>query len=781
MSGVDGSDVSTVLEDEPPARRWGDLHLRRVIDEGAFGTVYVAWDPKLETDVALKVLKPDRATASGDLLTEARRLARVRHPHVVTVHGADVVDGSVGFWMELLRGETVDRWLQVRGPMSAGEASVLGIAMAQALAAVHATGIVHGDVKDRNVIREHGGRYVLTDFGAARRVAASSGDSSFRITGTPRYMAPEVLRGAPPTPAADIYGLGVVLYHCVTEGFPVGGSTMDEVRAAHAQGVRTRLRDARPDLPAPFVAVVERALSPQPDERFGTAGEMELALSRASGHAPGLSVGLAAVGLLAAIAVVAGGAYYLRAPAAGTAAANLTEVRTVAVLPFATGGQSDIDTRGFTDLLTSRLSEITSLRVVSQTSAQQVHAQPRAARETARLLGADALIEGAVHVVANRVRVDVRLVDAAIDSVAWSQSLEGELDRLLELQADVARAVGGRLRGELTAGERERLADTETSSLAAQHAYLEGWSAFETQTLEGTRQAIRSYQAAIALDPTYARAHGMLSYAYWYLGVGLEAMPFAQSRQLAEAAAATALRLDPRLPRAHIAAGQVAFYFDWDWAAADDAFSTAISLNPSDADGHVQYGWFLAAQGRMEQAVQHMRRARELDPLSPSRRSPLAAVHYYAGMYEQAVQELLALRSANPEFRATGLGLARSYSALGRPLDALRELEAVRTDSSQFLAELARVHAQAGQPARARAILADLEARRAKAPQSVRLEALAYLYAALGMTETAVELIQAAYEQRSPALLWIRVDPRYNALRADPGFRSVLRAMQLEE
>jgi serine/threonine-protein kinase len=267
-----------------PVPSWAHLDLLAKLGEGAFGEVYRAWDRRLAREVALKLLKPGPSSAqrtAATVIEEGRVLAKLRHPNVVTVHGAEVHDGRVGLWMELIHGRSLAEIVQGRGAFGAREAAIVGLDLCRALAAVHRAGVVHRDVKAQNVMREDGGRIVLMDFGTGMEAGTQSSDR--KISGTPIYMAPEVLRGEPATERADLYALGVLLYHLVTRSFPQEAGSFHALREQHARGERKLLRDERPDLPEPFVRVVERATAAEPQERFATAGQMELALSTALG------------------------------------------------------------------------------------------------------------------------------------------------------------------------------------------------------------------------------------------------------------------------------------------------------------------------------------------------------------------------------------------------------------------------------------------------------------------------------------------------------------------
>ena len=276
------------IPSEPAPRRWGHLeHLER-IGRGEFGEVYRAWDVQLERQVALKLSRADcRFQASGSRggLQEARLLARVRHPSVVTVYGADYREGRFGVWMEYIRGRTLEAFLQRKGTLTAREATLIGLDLCSAVAAVHRAGLLHRDIKTKNVMRERGGRIVLMDFGLSQDMQGAApprgaSDSKVReICGTPVYMAPELLWREPATVRSDIYGIGVLLYHLVTGSYPVEARNLAEVRRVHERGETVRLSDRRAGLPEPFQWMVELALAPNPAYRFATVAQMSEALN----------------------------------------------------------------------------------------------------------------------------------------------------------------------------------------------------------------------------------------------------------------------------------------------------------------------------------------------------------------------------------------------------------------------------------------------------------------------------------------------------------------------
>ena len=265
-----------LLLEELPFDSWGPLDLKRAAARGGFGDVFLARDRNLDSEVALKLFAEEDASGAHEtFVEEARRLASVRHVNVVTIHGVDRHDGRSGLWMDWIDGDTLETLVDDQGPYAAAETVRIGVELCHALAAIHAAGLVHRDVKLSNVMRERGGRIVLMDFGSSTR----GGDGNRPLLGTPVYLPPEAYEGADSGPLADVYALGVLLYRLTSDGYPLELGTVAEMRQAHRDGKLVPLRDRNPDLPPDFVRVVECAMHPDPERRFASAGEMERALA----------------------------------------------------------------------------------------------------------------------------------------------------------------------------------------------------------------------------------------------------------------------------------------------------------------------------------------------------------------------------------------------------------------------------------------------------------------------------------------------------------------------
>jgi len=269
--------------ERPPAesgsRVWGPLRILEPLGSGSFGDVFRAWDTSLDREVALKLMRHRHDSASDSIAREGQMLARISHANVMAIYGAQAIDGQVGIWGEYLRGRTLAQIVGQSGPLSAEETLVVADAVARALAAAHRAGLLHRDIKAQNVIREKGGRIVLMDFGLGRDAATESEPTGRELAGTPLYLAPELFAGGRASVQSDLYSLGVLMFYLVTGTFPVVGRRLEDIASQHAAGRRQRLQDLRPDLPAPFVQLVERALEPDPAARFESAGAMQAAIA----------------------------------------------------------------------------------------------------------------------------------------------------------------------------------------------------------------------------------------------------------------------------------------------------------------------------------------------------------------------------------------------------------------------------------------------------------------------------------------------------------------------
>lgn len=280
-SGDGAADLAGMPPESGTLESWGPLLLMQQIGRGSHADVYRAWDLQLRREVALKLLREEpgqhaRAEQSP-LMREARAAASVRHPNIVMVHGIDQHQGRVGLWMEFVRGESLEDRLRRHGALAAGEVRRLGISIGSAVQALHDAGVLHRDLKPANLVHDESGRWVLTDFGLGSRVELSSRPQPW-ATGTPMYLAPEALEGAPHSVGTEIYALGLLLWTALVGRHPFAAGDLAELKSRAAKGPSPSLAQSCPSAPPALVAVVERAIAPRANERWASAREFVDAL-----------------------------------------------------------------------------------------------------------------------------------------------------------------------------------------------------------------------------------------------------------------------------------------------------------------------------------------------------------------------------------------------------------------------------------------------------------------------------------------------------------------------
>jgi TolB-like protein/Tfp pilus assembly protein PilF len=765
----------------PDRAQWGHLELLNVVGRGSYGMVYRAWDTRLERLVALKLFHG--ASHPDTVMQEGRMLARVRHENVVTVHGADVIDGVAGIWMELVHGETLDHIVKNSGPLPAHEAAAIGADIARALSAVHAAALLHCDVKAQNVVREASGRVVLMDLGAGR-LAPEARDMDQPVTdiaGTPRYMAPELLTsGAAATKAADIYSLGVLIYYLVSGEYPVDGKTLGELKRSH-EARRTRpLSEARRGVPRPLVEIVSRALDRDPGQRPATASYMQSALTPiASAPAPVAARPTMYWWAAAALALAIGGVLWFRPWNAPPAVAPATAIRTLAVLPIKnlTGDPAkQYLADGLTEVLISNLARIRSLRVPSVVGLGAMRDSDEPPAEIAKKLGVQLLLAGSITQADSRVRLSVHVIGE--DGTAlWGDEIDREGPGVIAAQAEIARHLAQRF-----ALDSSNLSEASRSTQLnpeAQDAYLKGmalWNGGPAQIAESARY----FREAVEKDPGFAAAWAQLALVADSELTSSTGIDRTSRVAFAKEMAQRAIELDPMLATAYAALANVQFYYEQDFPAAERSFRKALEVGPSNAFARQRFAMFLAAIGKIDEALDVALETRQMELLNPTRSHTLGFIRYYRRDYDAAIADMRHALELSPTFLVAHFGLGRVLAARRQYDEAITEIElALRGGrTSGYLVELARVHAAAGHRDDVKRVLAELTDRE-KAGDRFNLDNLAYIAAAEGRIDDAFAILEEARQQKMVNMLWIAVDPRVDPLRNDPRFDQLLRRMNL--
>jgi serine/threonine protein kinase/tetratricopeptide (TPR) repeat protein len=764
-------------------RHWGHFRLLERVGSGAFGAVYRAWDERLDREVALKLLPGDRASARDSrrgIIHEGRLLARVRHPNVVTVYGAEQIGDRIGVWMEFIRGRTLEDLVRTGKFFSASETVAMGVQIAQALAAVHAAGLLHRDVKAHNVMFSDDGRIVLMDFGVGRELDVVG---STDVAGTPLYLAPEIFRGEPATVRTDIYSLGVLLYHLVTGSYPVVGHTVRELRLAHEQHQRGELRAARPDLPRGVARVIERATDAQPEGRYESVDALArdlMALQRHSGMV-GLRNGLAAAALLLitlfALVVRPHVPRDDRNPGSRLAsliagAPSPLERPAIAVLPLKNLGSdpgSDILVDSITAGLIRQLAIIDGLQVRSQTSSFMLRDQPRDLTDIGKRLGVNLVVEGDAQLSAGTLVIHAALVSVMDGASLWSDTIDrriGSEGDVVAVTEDLTRTIVNRLR--LKLGRTQRRYDTD---IATVQTYLRARALRDARGAR-SRAAIQLFEEVIRKDPSFAPAQAALAATYGDLTLTYPnadgfSIPLDAAAARMEPLTRRALEIDPMLAEAHAAMGFI-HTFALRWVDAEASFRRAIDLEPSLT---AVYGDFvfstLLPWGRLDDALNTLETALRADPLSLDVRRLLARVQLNAGRYDDALDNCRRVLEVDPDFPFADQSCIWALFFKGDRAEALDRLEKFSVGRDGVKGWL---YAIAGRRAEAE----EIAVRFAHLPQRQ-----AEIYGHLGDTTRALEALErlallnpsrAGFYLTYPELSALRGDPRVAEFRRKLGF-----------
>ena len=739
---------------------WGHLQVIERIGRGAFGEIYRAFDPRLDREVALKLLPAAESADGGaahSFIPEGRLLARVHHSNVVTIHGAEQIGDHVGLWMELVRGRTLEQVLGERGQFSAAEATRIGRDLSGAVSAVHSAGLLHRDIKAHNVMLADDGRVVLMDFGTGREFTDGAISD---LSGTPLYVAPEVLAGEPASIQSDVYSLGVLLFHVLSGTYPVQGHTVADIHAAHRAGARVKLRDARPDLPGPLAEVIERALDPSPGRRFPTAAAFGAALEHGTARLGRQRI------LLAATAVAS---ILLSGMTVGDTRprAALPAVPAIAVLPFDNRGSEPNSNEladGLTDEIQRNLAVIDGLALRSSSSSFVFKNKPRDLASIGSQLGVDYVVEGSVARSKGALQIDARLTSVAGDVTLWAGRFDRDARDLATVLDEISQAIVNELRVTLGRGQRRYTLHPDLY-----YKFLQARAFHGRRGQENSAKAAELFQQVVASAPDHAPAWAGLASALAQLSRPSTSEEMVPPDPRLGPAALNALQLDPLLAEAHAALGNM-YARDRDWVNARMSFLKALTLNPSLTEIHSDFVLgVLMPIGDTAEALRQLEAARIADPLSLDVRRTQALNFVEAGRYEDAIENCLWIRQHDPAFPFVDLWLGRALYLSGRFEEAR---EALVRAGPQFWGYVGYLLAVSGHREEAEALAA-------KYPDSPSRTML--IYAGLGDTDRAYEGLRRTAEVNWwRAATWLH-RPEMTLLRGDPRMPALKKGLGLPE
>src|SRR6266545_4767269 len=784
-----------LAEDEVQDTHWrvGNYEILEEIGRGGMGVIYRARQRHSRRIVALKRVVTYHADSHETLARfrrEAEAAASLDHPNILPIYEvSETEDGLPFFSMKFAAGGSL------RSAASAlrsepRECVQLVAKVARAIAYAHTHGILHRDLQPGNILLDARGEPLVSDFGLAKWLGEES-DLTRTLTtfGTPGYIAPEQAEGATSSSAADIYGLGAILFSLLAGRPPfVGANALSVIRQAAATPA-PKVCSLIPSVGRDLETIVARCLERDPKARYQTAGALAEDLERWidgrpivarpvraparvwrwSRRNPILASAGAACLLLALAVVWLLGEKFL-------ASQTPAPEKSIAILPFqnlSKDPENAFFADGIQEEILSRLSKIADLKVISRTSTQRYKSAPKNLLEIGRQLGVAHIVEGSVQKSGGAVRVNVQLIKAANHSHVWADKYDRKLTDIFAVESEIAAKVADALQAKLSGSEQRAIAARPTENTEAYQLYLQGRHLLAQRAETALLKAIDYFHQALSLDPNYARAYSGIADCYIVLPVFSKLSP-RECYTKAKEAANQALKLDNELGEAHVSLA-VLLMNEGKPVESQREFLRAIDLDPNYANAHYWYGMnYFVPLGRFDEGIAQIKRAIELDPLSAPINANLGRAYSMARRYPEAIAQLRRTIELDQGFGYGHGWLGVALDLSGRRDEAVAEYQKAYELSHDFHVwyGLARAYAAGGEPDKARQLLDQL--RELERQGSVWHYFFALVYAALGDRDQALSRLEQSYRAgEAGSLIYIRVDPMLDPLRGDPRFEKL--------
>ena len=752
-----------------PSQRLGSYEIVSSLGVGGMGEVYRARDLKLGREVALKVLPPDVTNEAGRLERfdrEARAIAALNHPHIVTIFSTEESDGIRFLTMELVEGCTLTD-LVISTGMAVPRFLEIAIPLADALAAAHQKQITHRDLKPGNVMVSNDGRVKVLDFGLARVGGADHGEQTLietiapitlqgMIVGTMPYMSPEQVEGRAIDARSDLFSLGVIFYELLSGQRPFKGGSSPALMSAILRDTPPALAEQRSDVPAALDRLIGRLIEKRVEDRVQTARDVFNELK-----------------------------HVRKQMESGQGANGRLSVSSIAVLPFADLSEKkdqDWFCDGIAEEIMTALAPLPGLRVAARASAFSFRGKADDLSVIADKLHVGTVLEGSVRRSGDRVRITTQLSDAKLGTVMWSERFDRELKDIFDIQDEIARAIADRLRLTL-ANTGERLVPRTTINIEAYELLLRG-RVLLTRRGRAIADAIPLFERAVVLDPNLAEAHALLGDAYRLLGLYAIA-PANIVMPKAQAAVNRALAIDPNQIEALSTAAIIEAIYHWNLPQSVRLSDRALAVEPN----HVRtLAERAIAEASFDQpgtewhrgVLATVAKARSLDPLNAWAVALEAFVQTMVGLQDAAIANArhgIELDANN--FTAHWVHCS-ALAACGRDDEALAAAAPALAMSGRhpaILALIAAVHSRREEIHLAGAIRVELEERATSGFISNALRAT--VAAAASAWPDARALLARAIDERDPQIAFWKMPAWQATIFKDAECVAMLKATTL--
>ncbi len=779
-----------------PGTRLGPYEIISFLAKGGMGEVYIARDLRLDRNVAIKILPQQQLDTPDGLARferEAKALAALSHPNILTIYDVGIENNISFVVMELLTGESL-RSKILRNPITGDEAVSIAVAIADGLEAAHSKGIIHRDLKPENIFITDNNRVKILDFGLARfrapiqpamleTISSMSeleteewATKTGSMIGTVPYMSPEQIRSKSIDARSDIFSTGIMLYEMTTGIHPFDGKNLNEVITNILHGT-VEASSISQDLEP----IIKRCLEKVPENRYSTAVELlnDLRSTTAIPKIKGSTrskVFFWMIPVLGVLLIVS--SFLFRSQSS-------EPVHSIAILPFVNRSvdpDSEYLSDGITDRIISDISRVPNLKVIGSGTVYGYKGKQIDPRKIGSELNVDAVATGSIARQGNMLIVRVEMVKVSDGSVLWADQYDRPIFGILEIQADVSNKISQHLKLKLTGQQIEKITEQSTDNPEAFEFYLRGRYLWTKFTPEDQKKSIDYFKRAIEKDPNYALAWAGLSDAYGSMATNGWLRP-SEAFPLSKNAALKAISLQPQLAEGHHALGAILFFYERDWNKAEKEFQQAILLNPNLIDAYCVYSYLLNARGRNKDAIPKLREALKLDPLNIKSISDLSFALYLARDFDGSMGQINKVLEMNPNHEPTLNTLVYVYSGQGLHDQAIQSgLKAldVSGGSAIELATLGYAYGIAGQKEEAKKIVEQLKNKVEKKSEYVSDFYFGHVYAGLGEKDLAFEfLMKACSNWRGDwGMLFINA-PYSDVLREDPRFSELRRCMKL--
>ena len=742
----------------------GRYKILEFLGRGGMGEVYKVRDTKLDEEMALKLLKPD--IASDEIMIERFRnelkLARkITHKNVCRMYDFHEEEGMPFITMEYVAGDDLKSLIQKKGKMPIEEALSIAKQVTVGLMEAHELGVVHRDLKPRNIMINKKGHAKIMDFGIARSIETPGFTTTGMIVGTPDYISPEQAEGEEADQRSDIYSLGIILYEMVTGSLPFKGDTALSVAIKHKTQIPSNPKKLNPEVSENLSRLILICMVKKRERRYQSAQELLSDLIKIEKGIP------------------------TEARAISTKEPTLEMIgemkwrNSIAVLPFVDlSPQRDQEyfCDGMVEELINSLTRIKDLRVVARTSVFSFKGKDIDIREIGKRLNVKTILEGSVRKAGNRLRITTQLVNVEEDFPIWSDRYDRELEDVFAIQDDIAKSIVNALKIEVLGEKEMPIVKAHTENPEAYEAYLKGLFHYFKLSPEHVELALDYYQLALKKDPNYALAYTGIVGVWISRGVFGIVPPHEASPKVKEAVM-KALELDDKLAEVHFQLANLRFYFEWDWGDAGIEYRRAIELNPNNANIHLIYSSFLDMTGYPEEAIAEIKRALELDPLNFFAQCVYGLHLFNWRQHDDAIAHFHNTLRTEPNFPLAHEGLWVALHQKQMDEEALVEAKKYFDilGDREVVEALECGYAEAGYPG-AMSLAAEKLAERSKQTY-IQSSQIARLYDHASEKDRALEWLEKAYEEREPSLVDLNVWPD-GAVRDDPRFQALLGRMK---